>query len=83
MSEPPFDIEILGRGVYLITGATFAGGAWLLDNVPDARVNGSQATADCEGGNMAQSIADGAIEDGLAVSVNGLKYLGGNTAERE
>jgi hypothetical protein len=46
-------------------------------------VNGSEATADCEGGNMTQSIADGAIGDGLAVSVNGLKYLGGNTAERE
>jgi hypothetical protein len=83
MTEPEFDIEILGKGIYVITGATIAGGAWLLENVPDARVNGSEATADCEGGNMAQSIADGAIADGLAVSVNGLKYLGGNAVETE
>ena len=67
MTEPKFDIEILGKGVY----------------VPDARVNGSEATADCEGGNMAQSIADGAISKGFAVAVNGLKYLGGNTVEKE
>jgi hypothetical protein len=32
---------------------------------------------------MAQSIADGAIADGLAVSVNGRKYLGGNAVEKE
>jgi hypothetical protein len=83
MTEPEFDIEILGKGIYVITGATIAGGAWLLENVPDARVNGSVATADCEGDNMAQSIADGAIGDGLAVSVNGLKYLGGNAVEKE
>jgi hypothetical protein len=83
MTEPKFDIEILGKGVYVITGTTIAGGAWLLENVPDARVNGSEATADCEGGNMAQSIADGAISKGFAVAVNGLKYLGGNTVEKE
>lgn len=61
MTEPQFDIEILGHGIYVITGATIAGGAWLLENVSDARVNGSEATADCEGGKMAQSIADIAI----------------------
>ena len=83
MIEQKFDIEILGNGVYVITGATIAGGAWLLENVPDARVNGSQATADCEGGNRAQSIADGAFGDGLAVCVNGRKYLGGNAVEKE
>jgi hypothetical protein len=83
MSKPQFDIEILGQGIYVITGATIAGGAWLLENVPDARVNGSETTADCEGGNMAQSIADGAIADGLAVRVNGRNYLGGNAAEKE
>jgi hypothetical protein len=83
MTEPQFDIEILGHGIYVITGATIAGGAWLLENVPDARVNGSEATADCEGSSMAQGIADGAINDGLAVSVNGLKYLGGNAVEKE
>jgi len=83
MSEPQFDIEIIGKGIYVITGATMLGGTWLLENVPDARVNGSEATADCEGGNMAQSIADGAIGDGLAVSVNGRKYLGGNAVEKE
>ena len=32
---------------------------------------------------MAQSIADGAISNGFAVAVNGLKYLGGNTVEKE
>ena len=83
MTDPKFDIEILGRGVYVVTGATIAGGAWLLENVPDARVNGSEATADCEGSNMAQSIADGAIGNGLAVGVNGLKYLGSNSVEKE
>jgi hypothetical protein len=83
MDEPKFDIEILGNGVYLITGATMDGGAWLLENVPDARVNGNEATADCDGANMAQNIADGAVGDGLAVSVNGLKYLGGNAVEKE
>ena len=83
MTELKFDIDILGQGVYVVTGTTIAGGAWLLDNVPDARVNGSEATADCEGSNMAQSIADGAISDGLVVAVNGLKYLGGNTVEKE
>jgi hypothetical protein len=85
MSEPQFDIEILGQGIYVITGATMSG-AWLLENVPDARVNGSEATADCEGGSMAQSIADGAIGDGLTVSalqLDALKKAGCSRIFRE
>ena len=34
-------------------------------------------------GERLAAILDGAIGDGLAVSVNGLKYLGGNAVEKE
>jgi hypothetical protein len=39
-------------------------------------VNGSEASADCEGGNMAQSIADEAIGDGLTGFAVALEHRG-------
>jgi hypothetical protein len=82
MTEQQFDIEISGEGVYAIHGMTLAGGAWLLENVPDAQIEvGDVPFAYSDSGNMTRSIADGAHESGLAVAVNGRKYLGNNALE--
>lgn len=69
------DIEVLGNGFYSIFPVSHAGVEWMRDNVPDADTDGC-AYSDSTPYTM--DIADGAINDGLAVNVNNRAYLGNN-----
>jgi hypothetical protein len=69
------DIEINGQSFFTIHAETDEGAAWLWDNTD---IPAGQRTAPCDDQNYAQDIADAAHDDGLAVSVNGRRYLGDN-----
>ena len=70
---PQADIEISGNGVgfYSIQGVTESGQEWVCSLVDGADANGLAYT---DTSNFAHAIADGALADGLSVSVNGQAY---------
>lgn len=69
-----FDIAIDGGGgFYSIRGVSESGKAWIAENVQD----GDNGSSYCDDAGRSQEIADGAIEDGLNVGINGLEYVGG------
>lgn len=64
-----YDIAIDGgNGFYSISGQTKRGKAWMTEKVQGATPWGD---APCDDTAMTQAIADGAVEDGLTVRVNG------------
>jgi hypothetical protein len=67
------DLEISGNGMgfYSIAGVTEAGQEWVCSLVDGADPNGLAYT---DTSNFARDIADGALADGLSVSVNGREY---------
>ncbi|HEY6766623.1 MAG TPA: hypothetical protein VI386_17830 [Candidatus Sulfotelmatobacter sp.] len=68
-----FDIEILGKGFYAITHNTDAGKEWMY------QVDGFDGIGTyCDDARLVQDIADGAVNDGLIVGINGRQYLGSN-----
>lgn len=70
------DISITGGGFYTIRAHNERAVAWL-----DLAVDGDEdGLAHCDDTRMATEIAEGAIEEGFLVSVNGHQYLGGNRA---
>jgi len=71
-----YDIDIDGQGFYMIQGNTKRGKKWLADNVQG--VDSPWGGVPCDDMGYTADIADGAIEDGLTVRVNGKKYLGQN-----
>jgi hypothetical protein len=70
------DIEINGSaGFYRIDGTTPEGESWLWENVPNAEADSDGVVrAFSDDTRMTQNIADGVIDDGLAVFVNGFQY---------
>jgi hypothetical protein len=66
------DVDIDGRGFYSIRGLTEEGQQWLHRNVQgyDAFVG----VAYSDQSSYTQDIADGAVDAGLAVTVNGKVY---------
>lgn len=67
-----FDIDINGgNGFYSISGQTKRGEAWMTEKVQGATPWGD---APCDDTRMTQDIADGAVQDGLNVRVNGRHY---------
>jgi hypothetical protein len=71
MASPRTDLEIEGRGFYAIFAVTLAGRRWM------KQVEGFDGnSAYSDDSRMTQDIADGAIRDGLSVSVNGRQYIG-------
>jgi hypothetical protein len=67
------DLAITGNGVgfYSIQGVTPAGQEWVCSLVDGAD---SQGLAYSDTSNFARAIADGALADGLTVTVNGKAY---------
>ena len=69
-----YDIDIDGgNGFYNISGQTKRGKSWMSEKVQGGTPWGA---APCDDTSMTQDIADGALQDGLTVRVNGRKYLG-------
>jgi hypothetical protein len=71
-----YDIEITGQGFYVISGNTKRGRNWMIKNVQGT--SSWDASAPCDDMGYTQDIADGAVEQGLRVRVNGRNYLGNN-----
>jgi hypothetical protein len=71
-----FDIEINGQGFYQIAGNSELGRRWVQENVEGA--DQMDASAPCDDVSLTIDIAEGALREGLSVSVNGRKYLGNN-----
>jgi hypothetical protein len=73
------DIEVYGQmGFYSILGASPEGIIFLSDRVCFESWQGSPEDGiSVDAGNYAQAIADGAVEDGLTVVVNGISYRAG------
>ena len=70
------DIEVYGQmGFYSILGASPEGIIFLGDRVCYEAWQGSPEDGiSVDSGNYAQAIADGAVEDGLTVTINGINY---------
>jgi hypothetical protein len=67
------DVEISGAGFYTIVARSRCGKAWM------RRVEGFDGYETfSDDARLTQEIADGALSDGLRVSVNGKTYLGDN-----
>lgn len=69
------DISIDGIGFYQISPETAKGRKWIVKNVHDADSHGQAFSDDSR---LVRDIADGALDAGLRVSVNGKNYLGYN-----
>lgn len=67
------DIAISGNGFYSIQGVTESGREWVCSLVDGADANGLAYT---DTSNFARAIADGALADGLSVTVNDQAYAG-------
>lgn len=70
-----YDIDISGRGFYIIQANTKRGRTWMAANVEGTAEWGG---VPCDDMNYTANIADGAISGGLSVRVNGKRYLGQN-----
>ena len=77
MSE--YDVEIDGgNGFYAISGVSRDGQEFIDENVQDAQ-NG---IAHCDNSGYTQDIAEGALESGLSVAINGWAYLGNGIIDK-
>lgn len=70
-----YDITITGAGFYTIRAKTERAILWLNESL-DCNEDG---VAHCDDTRFITDIAEGAIEEGFEVSVNGRQYIGGNT----
>lgn len=71
-----FDISITGGGFYTIRAHNDRAVLWLNESM-DCDEEG---VAFCEDTRLVTEIAEGAMEEGFVVGVNGHEYLGGNRA---
>lgn len=71
--EEEFEIRITGsRGFFTITGSSERAKAWM-----ELYVDGDEdGVAHCDDIRMVTEIADAALEEGIAVGVNGRTYIG-------
>jgi hypothetical protein len=77
------DLAIAGQmGFYSLHAHSDAGRDWMTRNVQGVIRMASSTFIDvyayCDDSGMAQDIADGALDDGLTVEVNGREYIGAN-----
>jgi hypothetical protein len=73
------DLEINGSGIWFALADTEMGEEFLTDYLLFAPWQGNPHDGIAiDGSSMAQDIADGAIEMGLRVTVNGKRYMGSN-----
>lgn len=71
------DIAFTGKGVYFVAGVSDGGKEWLRQNIGFEPWQGDVDNGIAiDGGRFASEIADGALQDGLLVSVNGNAYEG-------
>lgn len=75
MSNPEFDLTITGGGLYTIRAKTERALLWLNESL-DCNEDG---VARCDDTTIVTEIAEGAIEEGFEVGINGRQYIGGNT----
>jgi hypothetical protein len=71
-----FEIVITGAGFFTIRAKTEHATLWLNESL-DCDEDG---VAYCDDIRLVTEIAEGAMEEGFVVSVNGHEYLGGNRA---
>ena len=67
-----FDIEITGKGFYQFEAVSEEAQDWMAANVEGFDYRNHVAY--CDDSRLAQDIANGAVDDGLTVSVNGKAY---------
>jgi hypothetical protein len=71
-----FDISITGAGFFTIRAHNDRAVLWM-----DEFIDGTEeGVAFCDDVRLVTEIAEGAMEEGFVVSVNGHEYLGGNRA---